>query len=118
MSTFSLADAGARGLVVAWETAGRVSAAWFDPSSGRLSPFEMPPAPAGGRKHPRVAINRRGEVLLAWAEGTSWGKGGAVAWQLFDAAGRATDHSRIDGLPAWDFATVYTRPDGTFTLLY
>ena len=73
-----------------------------------------------GAKHPAVAINSRGEVLLAWAEGTGWNKGGAVAWQV---TARADDPPRFSGrgrepLPVWSRPAAFARPDGSFVVLY
>jgi len=47
-----------------------------DPKTGKVS---QPVSPATKGKHPVAVGNARGEVLLAWTEGTGWGKGGAVA---------------------------------------
>ena len=35
-------------------------------------------------KHPAVAVDAAGNILIAWAAGTGWQKGGSVAWQVFD----------------------------------
>ena len=100
----------------AWETDGQV---YF--SSGAGAP-NFPPATATSdgarRKHPRLALDETGIVLLAWAEGTSWGRGGRIAWQAFGSDGRAIDVKGTQpGLPAWSFPAVVTRPGG-FTILY
>ena len=67
-----------------------------------------------------VAINTRGEVLLAWAEGTGWNKGGTVAWQV---TARADDPPRFAGrghapLPVWGRPAAFARGDGSFVVLY
>jgi len=121
MSTFALAD-GPAGVLVAWETAGQVRMRRIDPASGRLSDV-IAPAPTPGveptRKHPAVASNAHGEMLLVWTEGTAWQRGGSVAWQVFSADGRpTTEHGRVDGVPVWSLAAAYARPDGRFTIVY
>jgi hypothetical protein len=46
-------------------------------------------------------------------------RGGALAWQVFDASGEPTaDKGRRDDLPAWSFATTCARPDGNFVILH
>ena len=103
----------------AWETDGQV---YFN--SGDLAdPPHAPPVTAADgssrRKHPRLAVNPKGTVLLAWAEGTSWGRGGSVAWQAFDADGRPTAVKGLQaGVPMWSFIAVVARPDGGFTIFY
>jgi len=118
MSTFSL-SASAGGMLAAWETAGQVQWLRLDPTNSRPSTVTTPPGSAGNRKHPAIAGNARGETLLAWTEGTGWNKGGAVAWQLFDANGKATsEQGRLPGVPTWGLVTLAARPDGGFTIVY
>jgi hypothetical protein len=118
MSSESLAE-GPSGVTAAWETDGRVYFSRIDPKT--LEP-SRPVAPPGGgdRKHPAVAVNAKGETLLAWAEGTGWQRGGALAWRVFDPSGRATRESgRIEnGVPVWGLPTVVARPDGGFTIIH
>ena len=65
------------------------------------------------------ATNAKGEVLLAWTEGTGWPKGGALAWQVFDKESRPTDaKGRIDGVPIWSLPTAYAQPDDRFVIVY
>jgi hypothetical protein len=80
------------------------------------------PASGGGknRKHPALATNSRGEMLVAWTEGTSWNKGGSVAWRVFDSAGKPIGESNghADGLPVWGWVTAFAKSDGNFVLMY
>lgn len=118
MSSESLAE-GPSGVVAAWETNGQVFFSRIDPKTFDPS---QPVAPPGGgdRKHPAVAVNAQGETLLAWAEGTGWQRGGALAWRVFDPSGRATRESgRVEkGVPVWGLPAVVTRPDGGFTIIH
>ena len=109
-----------RGVFAAWETKGQVYFAAIDPASGRRSDPVAPPGGKGDRKLPAVAVNRRGETILAWAEGTGWQRGGDLAWQVFDREGKPTvAHGRVEGgIPVWGVPTVVARPDGDFTILH
>src|SRR6185436_6608676 len=71
----------------AWETAGQVYFGRIDTQDARI-PAPIPaPGDAGTRKHPRLAVNAGGNLLLVWTEGTAWSRGGSLAWQLFDRTG-------------------------------
>jgi hypothetical protein len=116
MSSASLAGTDA-GAWAAWETAGRVYLAQFSDTGSNPKPQAV--GPLKGAKHPRLATNARGETLMVWTEGTGWQRGGALAWQMFDAKGEPTaQQGKRDGVPAWSYATAYARPDGDFVILY
>ena len=77
--------AGPAGLTAAWETAGQVYFADVD----RLAAVRSPPGKARfRRKNPVVAVDSRGDTLLAWGDGPGFSFGGSLHWQLFDVAGR------------------------------
>ena len=103
----------------AWEKAGQV---YFSPLGGKLdelSPAALPSAEQMLRKHPAIAANRRGEVLLAWTEGTGWAKGGSVAWQLFDVTGKPLGtRGTAAGLAVWGLPSVFADAAGNFTVVY
>lgn len=118
MSSASVSE-GPAGVTAAWETNGRVYFSRIDPKT--LEPSRPSGPPAGGdRKHPAVAVNAKGETLLAWAEGTGWQRGGALAWRVFDPSGRPTRESgRVEkGVPVWGLVTAVARPDGGFTIVH
>jgi hypothetical protein len=69
------------------------------------------------RKHPRLAVGKAGAVLMAWATGTGWNKGGAVGWQLFADGAPLGEVQARDGLPVWSFPAVAAVGD-RFVLLY
>jgi hypothetical protein len=115
MTSTSIAAAGDK-TVRAWETDGQVH-------YQRVGDPEPSSPGAGGaapRKHPRVAVDSRGTMLLVWTEGTSWAQGGTVAWQAFAPNGRALGPpERRPGLPAWSFAAVAPLSTaGRFTIFY
>jgi len=117
MSTFALAET-ADGVVAAWETAGQVQ---FSRTGADVAPGRRIEAPGSdrARRHPCLAVNSRGDVLLAWSEGTAWQRGGAVAWQVFDKSDRPTaELGKAAGVPVWGLVAAYTRRDGNFTIVY
>jgi hypothetical protein len=118
MSTMALVQ-GPNGMIAAWETDGQI---YFASSKSGTTTFSEPQAAPGAgkdRKHPSLAINARGEMLLAWTEGTGWEKGGALAWQVFDKSGKPTgDKGRVDdGIPVWGLPTAVAI-DGGFTIIH
>jgi len=103
-------------ILAAGETHGRVFFVRLDPKTGKVS---SPVSPDKKAKHPVAIGNPQGEVLLAWAEGTGWNKGGAVAWQVYDKDGKPTTFTgRTDGLPVWSLPTAFAKPDGSFVMMY
>ena len=110
-------SAGPNGTVVAWETEGQVYLADTD----RLGQPTSPPGEPGfRRKNATVAVNHRGDTLLAWGDGPGLQSGGTLHWQLFDERGRP----RGDGggargpIPARSVPTIAARSDGSFVLVY
>jgi hypothetical protein len=118
MSTCAIAAGGGR-TMVAWQTGEQVFTASLDPRSGKPSAPVPAPGTAKARKHPALAIDARGEQLLVWTEGTAWNRGGTLAWQRFDAAGKALgEPGRADGVPAWGTPTAVADPAGGFLIVY
>jgi hypothetical protein len=118
MSTQAFAE-GAAGTWTAWETKGQVFMGRIDPTTVQLARVVGAPGDDRTRKHPSLAVNERGDVLLAWTEGTTWNKGGAAAWQVFDADGRAQgEPRRADGVPVWGLVAAYAMPNEGFGIVY
>ncbi|MHB1424275.1 MAG: hypothetical protein ACYC3I_13965 [Gemmataceae bacterium] len=118
MSSFAFAESPAD-VLAAWETNGQVYFTRIDPATAKRSDATAAPGDARDRKHPVVAGNKQGQILLAWTEGMGWERGGAAAWQLFDKDGRPTaEKGRADGVPTWSLAAVFARADGGFTIVY
>jgi hypothetical protein len=108
-----------KGVVAAWDTRGQVYFTRIDQATGKHSAPIAAPGAGHGRKHPALAVNSRGEVLLAWTEGMGWERGGALAWQVFAADGTPTaQHGRADGVPTWSLVAAFVRPDGRFAIVY
>ncbi len=100
-------------LLGAWETAGQLRAGWI--SEQAVSPVTLAPKNA---KHPAIAINQQGKILIAWVEGTGWNRGGTLAWQECDQALKPTGpQGQAAGVPVWGKAAVYAEPQGEFVIL-
>ena len=115
MSSAALAE-GPTGVIAGWETTNRVHFGW-DRGAGSILERVSP----GGEHaaHPAAAVNDDGEAIFVWTEGTGWNRGGAVAWQVYDAEGEPTAvNDRRVGVPTWSLATVVANPQGGFTIIY
>jgi hypothetical protein len=119
MSSSSLAE-GPSGVLAAWETQGQVYVARIDPETGAFSIPVHPRGSGGNRKHPSVAVNRRGDYVVAWAEDTSFLRGGSLAWRVHDPSGKPIGETgRLDGgIPLFSLPTAVARPDGSFTIIH
>jgi hypothetical protein len=118
MTTNYLSETDGR-VFAAWETMGQVYFDEINPQTFALSAAFSAPGDAQDRKHPAVAANPRGEVLLAWTEGTAWSRGGTLAWQLYDEAGKPIGaEGHADGVAVWGLPSIVTGRGGNFTILY
>lgn len=103
-------------VLAAGETRGRVFFVRVDPRTGKVS---EPTSPEAKAKHPALAANAKGQILLAWTEGTGWAKGGSVAWQVYDEHGNPTaEKGKTDGVPVWSLVAAFANQDDTFTIVY
>jgi hypothetical protein len=118
MSSEAFAE-GPGGVVLAWETSNQVYFAQLKPGESRPS---EPRSPANSRnsKHPALAVTPNGDIVLAWAEGTGWSRGGALAWQVFDGTGRPLgQRGRVEGgIPVWGVPTVAASPTGQVVIVH
>jgi hypothetical protein len=106
-------------LLASWQTEEQVYYATIDPTTMHLS--SPIPAPGTGkvRKYPALAVNGQGDTIFVWSEGTGWGKGGSLDWQVFDKEGKPTgEKESVADLPAWSFGAAFARPDGGFSVIY
>jgi hypothetical protein len=118
MSSMSLAE-NSSSLFAAWETEGQVYAGAVDRALAAVpSPFSPEPGTLP-RKHPRLAVNRDGDVLMAWADGAAWAKGGELRYAIVNSAGKTVvGDTAVAALPVWSFAAPLAMPDGGFLVLY
>lgn len=115
MSTSSLTDVNGR-VFAAWETNKQVYFA--DVSRAGSAPVKPIGAPATGkdRKHPSIAVNRAGQVVLAWTDGTGWKRGGSLDWAVFRNGSAASPQDRPGGIPAWGSPAVVAQ-GGKFIII-
>jgi hypothetical protein len=108
---------GPDGAVVAWETEGQVYVADI---AHLDQPFSPPGEAQFRRKNATVAVNHRGDQLLAWGDGPGWQSGGSLHWQLFDDRGRPRGEEGTGDapIPARSVPTVVTRADGSFVVVF
>ncbi len=111
---FGAGPDGARWL--AFETRHRVVLMSLDDMDGASA---VAPAGRSRQKHPAVALNHRGERLVAWAEGGGFVGGGDLRLRLFDAAGGELDFAAPPvRIGDFSFPAVAALPDGGFLALY
>ena len=101
---------------VAWETDGRV---YYAPVDRLGAPIEPEGSARFRRKNPVVAVNSRGDTLLAWGDAPGLRAGGTLHWRLFDAGGRPIGEQG-DGttVPSGSAPTAIVKPDDSFLLLF
>jgi len=101
------------GVLGAWENNGQI---FFGTPGVSAKPL---PGKGGTRKGPSIAVNARGETLVAWTEKTSFAGGGDVVWQIFAADGEPTEVTgRRTDLPPHGWVAAASAPDGSFVVLY
>lgn len=120
MSTSAFALGPKSTVFAAWETKKQIHFALLGEGPEPTAKVSAAPGTGSNRKHPAVALNDKGEALLAWTEDTGWNKGGTLVWQVFDHLGRPVEgrSGKRAGLPVWSVPAVVVGPDGSFTVIY
>ncbi|MBI1832454.1 MAG: hypothetical protein HYR84_13505 [Planctomycetes bacterium] len=114
MSSEAFAE-GPNGIVAAWDTDGQV---YFANPADKRGPMAAP-GKGAIRKHPALAFNKKGDMILVWTEGTGWMRGGALAWQVYDKNMQPMDSGRRPGaIPVWGLPAVTAEADGSFTIFH
>jgi len=106
-------------VVGAWKNKEQIYFAALTSGASKPAPPLSPPGVGDNRKYPVVTANADGAVLLSWTEGTAWGKGGSLHWQLYDKTGQPLEKKgQADGVPTWSLVTAVPQADGSFVLIY
>ncbi len=101
------------GPTTAWETKGRIFFA------GPKAKHVSAPGNSELRKHPALASNARGDILLVWTDGMAWKKPGTLGWQIYDRDGTPKGiPGSAPGVPAFSLVSAFAKPDGSFTIVY
>jgi hypothetical protein len=102
------------GVLGAWETEGNI---FIGQLGGKTKPTKI--AKQTRQRHPALAVNKAGEVLVTWSENTGWKKAGKFAFEVL-----AKDGQRIpppggqQSVPVWSLTAAYALPDGSFEILH
>jgi hypothetical protein len=120
MSSEAFAERSPGVVVGAWENEGQI---YFRtillPQNAVTIKTMQAPGRGGNRQHPALAFNKNGDMILVWAEGTGWNRGGALAWQVYNSNFEQLDSGRRNGaIPVWGLPTVIAEPSGQFTILH
>ena len=125
MTSMSIASQGPR-VLGGWETDGQVY--FTDLSASGGAPRAPASTGAGRRKHPRLAIDKDGRVLMAWTEAvpstsssssTHNHGGSSLSWQVFGADGQPIGAAGSrPGVPPLSLGVVAARPGGSFVVFY
>lgn len=109
---------GTGGTFAAWETGRQIH---YSPiASGHTTLTDHVVSPSNtNQKYSSLAMNSAGLLLIAWTEGLSWKRGGAVNWRTVDGSGKAVGTpGSMDGVPAWSLVAAYPLKDGSFAVVY
>ena len=96
----------------AWETEGMIYTALVDHDSDRA------PVAIDKGRHPALAVNSDGKILISWSIGTGWQKGGKLGWAVLDKFGKPTgEKGASPGVPVWGMTAAYAEGPG-FVVMY
>lgn len=119
MSSEAIAE-GPTGVYAAWETQSQIYFAHIQAGKASIDAPKSVPGPGGNRKHPALAINKNGDMIVVWTENTGWNRGGDLAWQIYNKAGQPTSEAgrRPGAIPVWGLPAVVAESDGRFSILH
>jgi hypothetical protein len=120
MSSEAIAEGPGSRVVGAWENEGQIffSDRLFSKDADKRVPMQAP-GKGGNRQHPALAFTKKGDMILVWAEGTGWNRGGGLAWQVYNSKFEPMDSGRRPGaVPVWGLPTVIAESNGNFTIYH
>jgi hypothetical protein len=105
--------------VAAWENEGQIFFSSDLFTKAKLPTVRSAPGKGGNRQHPALAFNKKGDMILVWAEGTGWNRGGGLAWQVYNSKFDLMDSGRRAGaIPVWGLPAVVAEANGNFTIYH
>lgn len=70
-------------------------------------------------KHPAIAVNDQGRMLVAWLRGASFQSGGNLCYQVFDQLGSSAQLPQVVGpSPKFSLVAAFVNSRGDFEVLY
>ncbi|HIG27636.1 MAG TPA: exo-alpha-sialidase [Verrucomicrobiales bacterium] len=80
----------------------------------------MPSGKYAKRRSVVMGNNQRGEILMAWGEGTNFNKSHDLSWQIYGADGAAIGKpgSKENAFGRWGNGAVYADTNGDFIILH
>ncbi|MEX2217540.1 MAG: sialidase family protein [Phycisphaerales bacterium] len=69
------------------------------------------------RRHPSIAADRDGRVIVAWTEAGGWNTPGKLGWSLL-ADGKVLRQSVGGDIPTWSLSAVVAKPNGAFLIVH
>jgi hypothetical protein len=106
-----------QGILLATETGDQVE--WASLATDGLKPGSAISVSSAKSGHPSIATNANGDVLVAWAEGAGWAKGGSLKWQLYDTNDAPVElEAPVAEIPTWSFPAAVTAAGNNFVVIY
>ncbi|MFT5470368.1 MAG: hypothetical protein ACI8UO_005496 [Verrucomicrobiales bacterium] len=105
----------------AWESEDKVFFSVMRPAAAgrKIGPIENPRRGNALHKHPSIAFDDDGNILLVWTVGRGWGSAGTAVWRVFKPNGDPTDQSgEQPGTPPWSKAAAVFHPVDGFLVFY
>jgi hypothetical protein len=97
----------------AWESDGMIYSALL---AEKPQPLALSRSKA---RHPSLAVNNRGETLVAWSVGTGWQRGGKAEWTILDTTGRPSEiQDKAVEVPVWSHTAAFATAAGDFVILH
>jgi hypothetical protein len=97
----------------AWESDGMIYSALL---AEKPQPLALSRSKA---RHPSLAVNNRGETLVAWSVGTGWQRGGKAEWTILDTTGRPSEiQNKAVEVPVWSHTAAFATAAGDFVILH
>lgn len=108
-------------LGAAWESEDQVFFSVMSTSTAnrKIGPIENPKRGKAIHKHPSIAFDNDGNILLVWTVGRGWGSAGTAVWRVFQPNGDPTDQvGEQTGVPPWSKAAAVFHPENGFLVFY